>query len=111
MQLFEHLAKFHPENPEVAYYYGVTLLAQHRLDQGITEFEHAIKLDPNYNLPYYAAYLALWERGDKERSLTYLQRWVDRHPDDAQAAQLLAARRGTRPGVSAPPMPQLPGLP
>ena len=111
MQLFEHLAKFHPENPEVAYYYGVTLLAQHRLDQGMAEFDRSIRLDPNYNLPYYAAYLALWEQGDHERSLTYLQRWVDLHPDDAQAAQLLASRRGTRPGVSAPPMPQMPGLP
>jgi len=111
MQLFEKLAKYHPENPEVAYYYGVTLLARHRVDQGLAEFDRSIRLDPNYNLPYYAAYLALWEQGDKERSLTYLQRWVDLHPDDAQAAQLLASRRGSRPGQAPPAMPRMPGLP
>ncbi len=110
LELFERLAKFSPGHPEVRYYYGVTLMAKGHLQPAIAEFDAAIRLDPNYNLPYYAAYLSLWEAGERERSLTYLQRWVDLHPDDAQAAALLGSRRGG--GGQAPPaMPRLPNVP
>jgi len=109
-QLFERLARFNPGNAEVRYYHGVTLLAMNRFPEGIAEFDAAIGLDPNFNMPYYAAYLALWEKGERERSLTYLQRWVDLHPDDGQAAALLNSRRG---GDLTPPpaMPRMPALP
>ena len=111
LQLFERLARFNASHPEVRYYYGVTLLATNRVPEGIAEFDAAIRLDPNYNLPYYGAYLALWERGERERSLTYLQRWVDMHPDDSQAMQLLLARRGGGSVTAPPSMPRMPGLP
>jgi hypothetical protein len=72
-------------------------------------------IDPNYNLPYYGAYLALWDHNDRERALSYLDLWVSRHPDDAQARQLLVTRRGELGGRTMPvpglKPPAIPGTP
>jgi tetratricopeptide (TPR) repeat protein len=115
MELFRRLASHNPNDPEARYYYGVTLLYQGQLEPGIKEFEASMALDPNYNLPYYGAYLALWDHHERERALTYLELWVSRHPDDEQARQLLTTRRrevggGTMP-VPGLPQPAVPGTP
>jgi tetratricopeptide (TPR) repeat protein len=114
MALFQKLAKRNPGDPEARYYYGVTLLYRGEWEDGIREFDAAISIDPNYNLPFYGAYLGLWDHGQRERALTYLERWVSTHPSDEQAKQLLVARRhelggrGPMPGLVRPTVPNLP---
>lgn len=116
IELFARLARLHPENPEARYYYGVTRVYRGDLEGGIREFDAAIQAEPNYNMAYYAAYSMLWERGQHERALTFLERWLALHPDDAQARALLDGQRqgaGALPRRDAPPPPPLhiPGLP
>ena len=113
--LFQRVAARNPNDPEALYYYGVTLVYQHRLEEGIRELESAIRLNPNYNLAYYAAYYSLWEDGQHERALAYLDRWVSLHPTDDQAQQLLETQRrqlGGRTDERRPlPRPPAPALP
>jgi len=114
LTLFRKLAIEAPNNPEARYYYGVTMVSQGDLDGGMKELDAAIQLDPDYNLAYYAAYSLLWEHGKYERSLTYLERWLQLHPNDAGARQLLDKGRGQTTHPSAlkpPPLPRVPGLP
>jgi hypothetical protein len=114
LELFRRLARIDPGYPEARYYYGVTLLYEGQLDAGLKELDAAIQLDPNYNLAYYAAYSLLWERGQRERALAYLERWLDSHPNDTGARQLLERGRGRAGGgpvPAPPPPPPLPGLP
>ena len=112
LELFERLANRAPDNPEARYYHGVTLMYQNHIDRGLEELDAAIQLDPDYNLAYYAAYSLLWDAGMKERSLSYLERWLVTHPSDAGARELLdraRAGQGTLP-VRPPPPLRLPGL-
>ncbi|HTO91269.1 MAG TPA: DUF2723 domain-containing protein [Candidatus Sulfotelmatobacter sp.] len=114
LNLFQRLAEKNPGNPEARYYYGVTLLYRNRLEEGVQQFDAAIQIDPSYNLPYYGAYLALWDHGQRERSLSYLDRWVASHPTDNQARDLLESRRRELGGAKTParlPQPTLPTLP
>ena len=112
--LFQKLATQHPEDAEARYYYGVTQVYQRNLDGAIREFEAAMQLQPDYNMAYYAAYYALWESGQKERALGYLERWVSAHPNDAQTRQMIDEQRRSlgdltphRP-MPRPPLPNLP---
>jgi len=112
--LFKRLVASSPGNPEVHYYYGVAQAYQHQLDGALHEFESAIQLDPNYNMPYYAAYYALYEAGQRGRALSYLQRWVDAHPNDPQAKQMLLSQGGalrSNGGTSELPPPPPPEVP
>jgi hypothetical protein len=114
-ELFERLARQDARNPEAHYYYGVTLYYLKQVEPAVREFETAILLDPDYSMAYYAAFSALSETGQGERALAYLERWVNVHPEDAQARQMLEAQRtlmGRGPGpsrlVPRPPLPSLP---
>jgi Tfp pilus assembly protein PilF len=114
IQLFTRLAKVHPEDAEVRYYYGVSLLFQHRPEEGLKEFEAAIRIDPEYTYPYLAAYSVLWDGGQHERALQILEQWIARHPEDPQARALLEGRRremGMNPGRTPAPPPTMPNLP
>ena len=114
LALFEKLAASSPTNPEVRYSYGLTLVFKGKLEQALHEFDAAIALDPNYNSAYYAAYYCLNQFGQHDRALGYIQRWVDGHPNDRQAQQMLEGARGkvTRPPSSQPlPRPPQPNLP
>lgn len=114
LALFEKLAANTPDNPEVRYSYGLTLVFKGRLDQALHEFDAAIALDPNYNSAYYAAFYCLNQSGQHDRALGYIQRWVEGHPNDSQAQQMLESQRGrmTRPPSSqALPRPPQPNLP
>ncbi len=116
MALYERLVRQAPNDPEARYYYGVALIIQNRVADAVREFDAAIQSDPNYNMPYYAAYSTLWEAGDRERALGYLERWVRLHPDDAQAGALLEQQRrqlgqpslGGPSPMAPPPLPQTP---
>jgi len=53
---------------------------------------------------YYSAYSLLWGAGRREQALRYLERWLDGHPEDAQARQLYdLQRRALGGGAAAPP--------
>jgi hypothetical protein len=104
LALFQRLVRDEPRNPELHYYYGAAMSLKGLLDPAVTEFDAAIGLDPEYGQPYYAAYYALRTAGQRERALQYLQRWVDGHPNDAQASGLLQAER-SQMGLHAPPQP------
>jgi tetratricopeptide (TPR) repeat protein len=110
--LFARLVAVAPGNPEARYYYGVSLMYRGEVETGLSELDAAIELDPDYNLAFYAAYSLLWDRGQRERALVYLERWLQRHPSDAGARELLDQGRGAgSPGTRPPPPPRLPGLP
>lgn len=114
MELYAKLAADNPRDPEARYYHGVSMLYRGKIAEGVQELEAAIQNDPNYNLPYYAAYTALWSAGQHERALSYLERWLALHPDDDQAAALLDQQRRSLSGGLSPsspmPPPRLPGL-
>jgi hypothetical protein len=96
LKLFRDMATKSPHNVEALYYYGVTLFYTGDLEGALREFENAIRVDRDYNMAYYAAYSALKESGQLERAITYLERWVDGHPGDADAMRLLESERGSR---------------
>ena len=114
IRLFTNLARAVPGDPDVRYYYGVSLLFQQRLDEALHEFEAAIKLDPEHAQSYVAAYSVMWESGQHERALQFLEQWTSRHPNDPQARALLEGRRrelglkSERPTVPPPTLPNLP---
>ena len=93
LELYQRLAEHNPSDPEARYYYGVSLLYRQRIAEGLRELDAAITNDPDFNMAYYAAYYTLWNAGQRERAITYLQRWLDRHPNDAEARKLLDDQR------------------
>ena len=108
LALFERLAHEVPNDPEVHYSFGLTLAFKGQIDRALSEFDAAIRLDPNYGSAYYAAYYTLLQIGARERALGYIQRWVEGHPNDAQAREMLESQRsGPRPpagGEARPPV-------
>jgi hypothetical protein len=112
VDFFERLSMRSPNNPEVRYYTGVALVFSGKLERGMHEFDTAIGLDPSYGQAFYAAYYAARQSGQRERALGYLQRWVDNHPEDSQAMQLLQMERGgASKGPPVPPPATTPILP
>ncbi|MGH7730174.1 MAG: protein O-mannosyl-transferase family [Candidatus Eiseniibacteriota bacterium] len=112
--IFSRLARLHPDDVEVRYFYGVSLVFQRRLEEAMQEFERAMQLDPDYAPAYLAAYSVLWESGQRERGLEILERWGNRHPEDAQARALLGMRQremGITPRPMPAPPPVMPNLP
>lgn len=114
LALFERLVHTQPNDPDVHYYYGASLAYRGETGAALQQFEQAIVLDPDFALAYYGAYTTLREVGQRERSLSYLERWLLRNPSDTQAGQLLDAERrslGLAPrtgGQMRPPVPLLP---
>jgi len=108
--LFRTLAARRPGDPEVRYYYGITLGFQRDVAGALREFDAAIQLEPGYARPYYGAYYTLVQAGQLERALSYLQRLVEVDPREQQAQQLLEMVR-PQGRSSAPIPPPPPGEP
>jgi len=108
--LFGALARQRPADPEVRYYYGITLAFLRDVTGALREFDAAIALEPGYARPYYGAYYALVQAGQFERALSYLQRLVETNPGETQAQQLLEMVR-PQGGAGAPIPPPPPGQP
>ena len=110
VDLFRRLTQRNPGSPEAHYYYGVTLVYQQQIEAAVREFEAAIHADPGYNQAYYAAYYSLKQIGQRDRALGYLERWLEAHPTDASARQLLESEQQPTHGRGAPlsPMPHPP---
>jgi tetratricopeptide (TPR) repeat protein len=94
----------------------VTLVAQRQLESGLKAFDTAIRLDPEYPNPYYAAYYALSDAGQVDRAFGYLDRWLDAHPQDTRTRDFLDSQRRAlgRPTESRPmvmPRSTAPSLP
>jgi len=111
--LFERLTVSSPKSAEAYYYLGVTHMMTGSYGPAVRALDRSIQLDPQNYFAYVAAYTTLWESGDRERALTYLQRWVGDHPEDsasrATLEELTRQARGTGP-AGAPPRPA-PGTP
>jgi Tfp pilus assembly protein PilF len=105
--LFRALVQRQPDNPEVRYYYGVTLSFQRNLTGALREFDAAIRLDPGYAQPYYGAYYSLGQAGQAERALGYLQRLVEVNPAEQQAQGMLQMMRPQAARSAPIPPPQL----
>jgi outer membrane protein assembly factor BamD (BamD/ComL family) len=114
IDLLQRLVARAPESPEARYYYGVALVYRKRVDEALRQFDAALRLDPNYGQAYYACYYTLWEAGQREQALTYLERWVSTHPEDAQAREMVNTQRralgepSSQPVLPRPPAPSLP---
>jgi tetratricopeptide (TPR) repeat protein len=94
-QLFTRLVQRHPENPDAHFHYGVTSMYE-------------------YFYAYVAAYSLLMEQGRREQALSYLQHWLDRHPEDQQVRATLEMHQremGVAPRGLAPPPLKPPGAP
>jgi DNA-binding SARP family transcriptional activator len=112
--VFTRLAQLYPNDAEARYFHGVALMFQQRVDEAMREFEHAIQLDPDFSPAFLAAYGVLYEGGQRERALQFLEQWVNRHPEDAQARGLLEMRQrelGIAPRQMPVPPPSMPNLP
>jgi len=108
-RLFERLVARNPRDSEAHYYYGVTLMFMRQTSPALREFDRAIELNPGNFYAYVAAYSTLNDGGQRERALTYLERWLQIHPEDNETRQMVEGQRG---GSSIPlPRPPLPGGP
>jgi tetratricopeptide (TPR) repeat protein len=113
LALFQKLAERNPRDAEARYYYGVILAYRGDIPGAMKQLDDVIRIDPTYSMAYYAAYYTLWEEGQRERALNYVERWVQANPTDQQAQQLLEQQRralgiGQPPVQMRPPVPQLP---
>lgn len=114
LQLYQRLAEKNPHDAEARYYYGIALLYRNRLEDAMRELEASMQADPNFNYAFYAAYYTLWEAGQRERALSYLERWLALHPTDQQTRALLESQRaalGRSGGTPPPALPPMPGMP
>ncbi len=104
--LFRGLVQRQSDNPEVHYYYGITLAFQRDAAGALREFDTAIRLDPAYAQPYYGAYYTLGQAGQVERAVGYLQRLVELNPQEEQAQRILQMMRpqAARGAPIPPPM-------
>ena len=87
---------------------------QHDVENALREFDAAIQIDPTYPQPYYAAYYALMQAGQRSRAMVYLQRVAAQNPNDPQIQELLRAQGGASTAPSTPgalPRPPVPNLP
>jgi Flp pilus assembly protein TadD len=109
VHLFERLVQRQPNTSEVRYYLGITLMFDHQNQRAVQELDKAIQLDRENFYAYVAAYTALSGEGQVERGLSYLERWLQLHPEDNETRQLVEGQRG---GRTVPlPRPPLPGSP
>ena len=107
--LFERLAARVPNNSEAHYYLGITLMFDKKNDRALRELDRAIQLDHENFYAYVAAYSMLNEQGQREKALTYLERWLQSHPEDSDTRALVEGQRG---GATIPlPRPPLGGGP
>jgi tetratricopeptide (TPR) repeat protein len=105
VDLFRRLVTRNPNNSEAHYYLGITLMFQHHADVAIQELDRAIALDRQNFYAYVAAYSMLLEAGQKERALSYLERWLSDHPEDSETRALLEGRRnGATVPLPRPPL-------
>jgi len=106
-ELFRSLARAQPNDPDVHYFYGVTLAFQRDLPGALRELDTAIRLDPGYTRPYYVAYQLLGQAGQHERALEYLRRLLVVNPQDEEARRILQLAQ-PQPGSPLPPQPLRP---
>jgi len=103
--VFDRLVRTNPSNPDAHYYYGVLSMLRGDYAAAQRAFDQALRLDPEYYYAYLAAYSLLAEAGQREASISYLERWLVRHPEDAQTRAMLDQERGGRRSIAPPPPP------
>jgi DNA-binding SARP family transcriptional activator len=111
--LFQRLVTSNPTSADAHYYFGVSQVYMRNTEAALREFDEAIRLDPGFLYAYLAAYSLLLEAGQQERALSYLERWLEAHPEDMQTRALLESHRrapGTLPRMAPPPRPPV-GIP
>ncbi len=92
-EFYDGLTKRAPGSAEAHYYRGAALGYRGKPEEAVEEFRLSRKLDPNYGYPYFDEFGTLWDMGRREEAVQVLQLWVDRHPNDAQAAAQLQDAR------------------
>lgn len=109
LAFFEESRPITPRDKDLAYYHAVALGLAGRIDESLARFREAIELDPDDGQSYFAAYSIGRDGGRPAEAAAVLRQWVTRHPDDAQAVQMLRqleAEMGQGPGAGgsiAPP--------
>ncbi|MFH1888789.1 MAG: tetratricopeptide repeat protein [Candidatus Omnitrophota bacterium] len=64
---------------------GLANISLGNLDQGISDFDKAINIDPDYRDPYYNLSNAYYAKGDFNKSVFYLNRAIQLHLKDFKA--------------------------
>ncbi len=105
LALFERLARNSPRSSDAHYYLGVTRMFTGQYSQALQSFEQSIGLDREHFYAYIGAYTVLWETGQREQAITYLERWLQLHPEDPQTRELLERNRREMGGGFAAPRP------
>jgi tetratricopeptide (TPR) repeat protein len=103
LTFFAASEKVTPNDPDLAYYYGIALGLTNQVDASLKEFLLAIDLSPDDAQAYFAAYSMLMDHGRTKDAADVLRRWLTRHPDDPQARGLydrLVGPGGAAPGIS-----------
>jgi tetratricopeptide (TPR) repeat protein len=102
LAFFEESAKVTPNDRDLAYYHAVALGLAGQVDKSLARFRDAIRLDPDDGQSYFAAYSICRDAGRPGDAADFLRLWVTRHPEDAQADQMLRQLEAEmRPGGGA----------
>jgi len=80
-----YLGAIVPETAEVHNLLGIELAAKGRIDEGITEFRHAIRLEPGSAQTHWHLGAALAYRGARDEALEQLRQSVQLDPNNPQA--------------------------
>jgi predicted membrane-bound spermidine synthase len=85
-----YLGSLVPESPELHNVLGISLAERDRLDEAITEFREALRLEPDSAATHWHLGAALASRGGAEEAIQHLRRSVELDPGNRDAERDLA---------------------
>ncbi len=109
LEFFARSRGITPNDPDLAYYYGIALGFSGRTDEAVRQLRDGMRMDPDDGQAYFAAYSLLLEAGRPQDAAAILREWVARHPEDTRANALLEELTGAPPGIAPPGGPGIPG--
>ncbi len=85
---FNRVLSMNPKNAAARHNLAVTLLLAGRIDEGIEQAKHALRIQPKYMLAMHNLSLAYITKKDFPRARCWLREAMDIAPDDPQLRQL-----------------------
>jgi tetratricopeptide (TPR) repeat protein len=81
---FRRALEISPEDAAAAYNVGEIFFSNQRVDEAVAYFEMAAKIKPEWPKPYHRIGLAWLNKGDFDKALAGLRKFVEMAPDDPQ---------------------------